>query len=981
MRQSLRISLALLISVVVFAAFAALAFTGLFDLLQVGFFKPRVLQERRQLLTAAAGRIEAYHRLNLERFAEPLKQPYILSAFSRFGQESREDIFNRGNYFGKLLDEYPALLGVRFLGPDGKSIHFSTFASDVRSREKEQMRYFPYPEVDKSLPAEALLLPRAASPRLLIDGQAERFIYSYPVADAQGVYWGTAVFYFSKNGLADALLSDPRLDVRQFVLIDRRGLLLNVAESEKALIAPLVVKAWSAPAASGMSLETIAVQGAGAAEEKQVLLSLPAGPGGVVGWLVPYSSFELQTLMKVVILASVFLTVFLLTFLLFNLRQDPLLVLSQRVKRFQLEILQEFIEGRREVDWKRWRDELAGGRPELRSRIKKGIGRLPQGKEAEIDDLIDRSWDEIIHIIEARIGQQARERVDVGVVEELIQKALERGRIKLEAAPAVASLPAAALVRPGAREAQQPPPSRESLQVEEIGVEEVTEAEEVQAPAAEPAKGLEQEAVEELEEAEPVEEAEEVAEEAAEVAEAEPVQEAAAVAASREGGAEAEALEELEAEEVQELTEEASAVAAPRERAPAVAVLRGPAVAVPEERAQPVTTTEEAEELPELPQVRELEVLPLEPQEQLEELPEAEPAPSLRAEPAAPVSAVELPAELEELEAAGAALPEQAVAEAAGMPVLSEQAEEAEPEELEGLEEEPAAIRELLESKQELEIEEVPGGGLPELADLIGQGLIRIYTLSEVEALVAEARTSVVMENGVYRIKEELRAPEGSAAGRELRGSKGLKALAEEALAAGTEASAEAEPGISELLGGDLGVDLAAELQGARSKGREARLPDRKKVKKIRFYGDGLDYDQFLSQFADGASDTGILKSLVEISRKIKAVSATILQQKGKSFSSTLRVGLMDKPETIRFAAGEPFYERFLKERQAVLILERPSRVRGLVGKFHPEDLKYMQGALFLPAVFQRVRAFLFLGLPSRKDLELKEIIGKLDIY
>ena len=860
MRQSLRISLALLISVVVFAAFAALAFTGLFDLLQVGFFKPRVLQERRQLLTAAAGRIEAYHRLNLERFAEPLKQPYILSAFSRFGQESREDIFNRGNYFGKLLDEYPALLGVRFMGPDGKSIHFSTFASDVRSREKEQMRYFPYPEVDKSLPAEALLLPRAASPRLLIDGQAERFIYSYPVADARGVYWGSAVFYFSKNGLVDALLSDPRLDVRQFVLIDGRGLLLNVAESEKVLIAPLVLKAWSAPAASGMGTETIAIQGAGAAEEKQVLLSLPAGPGGVVGWLVPYSSFELQTLMKVVILASVFLTVFLLSFLLFNLRQDPLLVLSQRVKRFQLEILQEFIEGRREVDWKRWRDELAGGRPELRSRIKKGIGRLPQGKEAEIDDLIDRSWDEIIHIIEARIGQQARERVDVGVVEELIQKALERGRIKLEAAPAVASLPAAALVRPGALEAQQPPPSRESLQVEEIGVEEVTEAEEVQAPAAEPAKGLEQEAVEELEEAEPVEEAEEVAEEAAEVAEAEPVQEAAAVAASREGGAEAEALEELEAEEVQELTEEASAVAAPRERAAAVAV--------PEERAQPVTTTEEAEELPELPQVRELEVLPLEPQEQLEELPEAEPAPSLRAEPAEPVSAVELPAELEELEAAGAALPEQAVAEAAGMPVLWQQAEEAEPEELEGLEEEPAAIRELLESKQELEIEEVPGGGLTELADLIGQGLIRTYTLSEVEALVAEARTSVVMENGVYRIKEELRA-EAAAAGRELRGSKGLKALAEEALAAGTEAPAEEESGISELLGGDLGVDLAAELQGARYKGREVRLPDRKKVKKIRFYGDGLDYDQFLSQFADGASDTGILKSLVEISRKI----------------------------------------------------------------------------------------------------------------
>jgi hypothetical protein len=962
MRQSLRISLALLISVVVFAAFAALAFTSLFNLLQVGFFQPRVLRVRELSLKAAAERVQTYHRLNIERFREPLRQAYTISAFSRFGQESREDIFNRGNYFGKLLDEYPALQGVRFLGLDGKSIHFSTFPADVRSKDKEQLRYFPYQEVDKVLPAEDLLVPQGGGPRLLIDGKDNRFIYSYPVDDPKGVYWGTAVFYFSKNGLADALLSDPRLEVREFVLIDRRGLLLNVAESEKALIAPLLVKAWSERSASGMSSDTIAIKGEGGAEEKQILLSLPADPYGVVGWLIPYSSFELQPLMKVVILASVFLTVFLLLFLLFNLRQDPLLVLSQRVKRFQLEILQELIAGRQEVDWRRWRDELAGGRAELRSRIKRGIGRLPEGKEAEVDGLIDHSWDEIIRIIEARIGQQARERVDIGAVEELIQKALERGRITLEAAPAAVSLPPAAPARP-----VPPAPGSlrpESLQVEEIGVEEVTEAEEVLTPAA-PAEAREQEAVEELEEAELVEEAAEVLEEEAEAPQAEAVEELE----------EAEAVEALEAEEVQELPAEALRQAA------AIAVPQAPAAAAPQGPVLPGALAEETEELSELPPVRELEELPLEPQEQLEELPAAEQAAPRKAKPPEPVPVVELPAELEELEAAPAEPAALAVEAPAERLPVAEQAEEAEPEELEALEEQPAAIQELLESKQELEIEEAPGQELPDLADLVSQGLIRTFTLSEVEALVAEARTSVVMEGGVYRIKEELRAPKGPAE-KDIRGSKGLKALAEEVLAtiAGTP-PAEAESGISELLGGELEVDLAAELEGMRTKGREVKLPERHRVKKIQFYGDGLDFDQFLSQFGSGATDTSILRSLVEISRKIKAVSATILQETGRSFSSTLRVGLMDKPEVIRFAAGEPFYERFLKERQAVLILERPSRVPGLVGKFHPEDLKYMQGALFLPAVFQRAPAFLFLGLPSRKDLELKEIIAKLDIY
>lgn len=939
MRQTLKISLALLVSLAVFAVFAVIAFTGLFDLLQVTFFQPRVLREREKSLGVAAELIERYHRLNLERFIEPLKQPYMISAFSAFGQESREDIFNRLNYFGKLLDEYPALQGVRFISSDGK-IQFSTFPGDAKSREKDQIRYYAYQEVEKgekALPASALLVPRGGSPQLLIDGQASRFVYSLPTSDPKG---GTAVFYFSKSGLADALLVDPRLDFRELALIDRLGVMLNVPESEKDLIAPVVVKAWSRRAGPGLASDTVVLSGEGGVQEKQILLSLPAGPSALVGWLVPYTAFELQPLMKAVILTTVLLTVFLLVFFLFNLRQDPLLVLSQRIKRFQLEILQELIESRKELDWRRWRDELAGGRSELGSRIKRGIGRLPAGKEVEIDDLIDRSWDEIIRIIEARIGQGARERVDIGVIEELIQKALERGRITLEMAAPVASLPAVAppLGPPVA-------PLREALQVEEIGVEEVTEAAEVE--AAQAAQAEAQEAVEELQEAEAVEEAEEAyAEGAPEAAE-----EAVWIGPSLEAGESPAALEALEAEEAEAVEELAAEEVT--EQAPAAAA-EMPSKLPP---AQPEGIAEEAEVLEELAQVSEIKALPPEPQEQLEELPVVQPPSLGPGQPARPSTVAEMPAELRELEA-----------------------EEAEPEELEGLEEEPKVIAELLESKEPLEIETAPEQGLPSLEELLGKGLIRVYSSSEVEALVAESRSSVVMENGVYRIKEELVA--GSAPAKVARTGKGLRALAEQVLSAsGKPQVIEEEPGISELLGSDFGVDLAAELEGLRSKRGETRIPDRKRFKRIRFFGQGLDYDQFLGNFGDGSSDSSALESLVEVSRKIQAVSAVILMEAGQSFDSVLRVGLMEKPATIRFAAGEPFYDRLLKQHQTVLILERPASIPGLAGKFHPEDQKYMQGALFLPAVYQSVPAYLFLGLPSRRGLELKEIIARLEIY
>jgi hypothetical protein len=117
MRQSLKISLSLLIALVLSAAFSVLAFRGGFDYLQVAFFQPRVLRERGQALAAAAGFVERYHQRNAERFRAVLKEPFIAGAFSATGQQSREDIFNRGNLFGRLLEEYPNLLGVRFPGP------------------------------------------------------------------------------------------------------------------------------------------------------------------------------------------------------------------------------------------------------------------------------------------------------------------------------------------------------------------------------------------------------------------------------------------------------------------------------------------------------------------------------------------------------------------------------------------------------------------------------------------------------------------------------------------------------------------------------------------------------------------------------------------------------------------------------------------------------------------------------------------------
>jgi hypothetical protein len=123
------------------------------------------------------------------------------------------------------------------------------------------------------------------------------------------------------------------------------------------------------------------------------------------------------------------------------------------------------------------------------------------------------------------------------------------------------------------------------------------------------------------------------------------------------------------------------------------------------------------------------------------------------------------------------------------------------------------------------------------------------------------------------------------------------------------------------------------------------------------------------------------MKSLVEISRKIKAVNAALLVQAGTAYVSKLRIGMLEKPERILFSAGEPFYDRFLSQRQAVLLNEKPQNIPSLAARFNPEDLKYMQMALFLPAIYQKTPAVLFLGLAVSRPLELKDVIQALDIH
>jgi hypothetical protein len=985
MRQSLKISLSLLISILIFSVFAIVSFTGFFTVIETSFFQPRITERIEQQLLTYTDQTNAYHRLNVERFSGLMSKGFVWTAFARDQSPYQQEIKDRENEIGKIFEAYPSLQLVRFIGPEGRNIHYSTAEQDIISRSP-LLKYRPLEVGDyPGGVASDLVTPRGTPPRVILDGENDRFIYSFPVVDGgQDRYLGSALFYLSKTELINRLVTVPGLDFRELFLISSEGIVINFPVERKELIAASVAEIWTRQRGAELFSEILSIYDQENAKINYRLLGRDDGEYGFITLFVPLSVFQLQPFMQVLILASFFLTVFLIVFLIFNLKQDPILVLTQRIKRFQLQILQEYMEGKDRVDWERWRRELTASRAELKTRIKKGIGKIAAGREPELDGMIDKSWDEIIAVIGARGSEPQPQQPDIARVEELIQKALDRGRITLPAREVREVHP----VLPREEAAVAAPKARKSIVVEEIGVDEVLESgEEVEElEAAEAVPEGEPEAVEELEELEAAEavpegEPEAVEElEEPEAAEAVPEGEPEAVEELEELEA-AEAVPEGEPEAVEELEEPEAAGAVPEGEPEAVEELEEPeaAGAVPEGEPEAVEELEEPEAAEELEEPEAAGAVPegeleaveeLEEPEAAEELEELEVVPEIKTLPPEPQEELDMLPLAEEEEAAGPPVEPAPVGEDLAAEVTPEPAgAPARPPE-------PGGERESIQRQ---------------LDALLAQGKIRICTIAVLAEAVKKQRTAVVVEDGVYRISEEIYTKEKPSGGL-MALAKSLRSEAGEAVpvgaeiletglaGAGTERPEETD--IGELLGLGDNLDLLTEISELPEwDAAQKILMSRRTRHRLELTENGLDYQGYLAQFGSLEKETGKLRSLVELSSKIKAMSAAILVKSGELFAPSLKIGLIDKPEKLRFSAAEAFYRTFLAERKIVLINEQLESVKALASKFNAEDLQYLRGAIFIPAVYEDKEALLFLGMPLKKEHDLKELVSSLNIF
>ena len=100
---------------------------------------------------------------------------------------------------------------------------------------------------------------------------------------------------------------------------------------------------------------------------------------------------------------SIILTLSLIVFFLLNLKSHPLVLAQNRVKRLRDNLFEELYINRESQERVRWILELEQRRDEIRSQIKQNL-RLRPRMEAVINEIIDKSWDELIAVIKSGIS-------------------------------------------------------------------------------------------------------------------------------------------------------------------------------------------------------------------------------------------------------------------------------------------------------------------------------------------------------------------------------------------------------------------------------------------------------------------------------------------------------------------------------------------------------------------------------------------------
>ncbi|MDR0589961.1 MAG: hypothetical protein LBG25_05400, partial [Spirochaetaceae bacterium] len=419
MTTSQKASLSLLIAVILSAVFTIAAYTGLFELVEARFYNPSIARALGNEITGDTEAIQIFLTELQSRFFLSLENEAVRRSF--LPQQREEDIFERTRLFGLLMESQRGLQSVRFVDSGGIRIHYSTNPQDIRLQDQTSLTYRNYQDIPGFIPYDLVQVPDQGLPKLTVDDEGGRLIFSFPFYDLYHVHRGTALFSLSARIITERLVGLGRLKLGEdmALLPSPPGMVTGLPQGSGNILLPLIASVWDE------GIFTLTTLNSADSGVSLALLSDITSQGFHVGRVVDQDLFLFPPVMKIILLGSFFITAYLSIFLLFNLRQDPITVVQNRLKQLQINLIKEYYDRKGDIDWGHWKRDLEQRREEVRRELKRGIKLVSGRRETEdVDFLIDKSWDELLAVIGGYRENTASDSIDEGRLRNIISQVL-----------------------------------------------------------------------------------------------------------------------------------------------------------------------------------------------------------------------------------------------------------------------------------------------------------------------------------------------------------------------------------------------------------------------------------------------------------------------------------------------------------------------------------------------------------------------------
>ena len=492
MRTSLKVFISLVISLAVFSGLLFLTASGYESFTETKIYKPSILRHINENLEEIEKTFIAWNETNTELFRNFLHEEALMSTVKQDQEPS--DIEERNNVISKIISTVPGFAGLRIIDSQYQKIHFSTFPEDILSKTDSMLSYKKYNDSGNLVPYQHIASADKSEVKITASTAFDVILYSLPFYDTYDVYIGTAVFYISGNSFLYHLVSQNILSISDglALLSDESHTIIGILTGNHNIVSPelkeAVLNDWERVP---QNLRTISLEG----EDCWVLITKKSD-FGYIGRITEKDVFMFPMTVKYFLIFTVFVTIFLMFFLLLNIKRSRLFIAQNKIQTLHWSILKNYLKTSQKENWTELQKELEYHRHEVNAEIKKGLGKkILETKGKEVDDFLQNSWQEIFDII----NKTAR------------NKSLTQDLKNVKAEELINLLMEALKSQKDTSDKPKPTPEVEA-------VEELDEAEEADAV----------EALDEVQEADAVEELDE-AEEADAVEELDEVQEAAAV--------------------------------------------------------------------------------------------------------------------------------------------------------------------------------------------------------------------------------------------------------------------------------------------------------------------------------------------------------------------------------------------------------------------------------------------------------------------